>query len=237
MSTTEPSRGGRQPDRPGGGMPRPATPMVAIVIAAVAGLLGLLILKDVKDDGSGGGGSTKPAKTTTPASTIPESTVAPTTTPPLIRQGATVVVANASGIDGAAGNLTTALKTRNYVTGKPVTATVKADATVIMAKAGDTGAAAVARTLMLEMGLSGAIQPLTDSAPVKAGDLAGATVLVVLGPDKANQSLLPLGGDSTATTTPGTGTTSPKTTTTKPKTTTTKPKTTTTVKKTSTTGG
>ena len=52
MSTTDPSRTGRTGDRPGGGMPRPATPVVAVIIAAVAGLLGLLILRDVTNDSS-----------------------------------------------------------------------------------------------------------------------------------------------------------------------------------------
>lgn len=202
MSTTDPNQTGRPGGRPaGGGMPRPATPMVAVIIAVVAGLLGLLILKNVKDDGSSSGGSSKPAKTTTAPTTDPSQTTEPPTTQPvLIRTGATVLVANASGQDGMAGQLTTELTTRGYVTAKAVTSTVKQDVTTILAKPGDAAATAVAKTLLLEMGLSGTVQPLTDAAPLKEGELGTATVVLLLGKDKAGQPLPALGSSTTQTT-------------------------------------
>lgn len=202
MSTTDPNQTGRSGGRPaGGGMPRPATPMVAVVIAVVAGLLGLLILKNVKDDGSSSGG-TKPPKTTAAQTTEPGQTTVPETTAPvLIRTGATVLVANASGQDGMAGQLTTELTTRGYVTTKAVTSTVKQDLTQILAKPGDAGATAVAKTLLLEMGLTSTVQPLTDAVPLKDGELGSATVVVLLGKDKAGQSLPPIGGGTVTTTT------------------------------------
>ena len=133
MSTTDPNRAGRQGDRPGGGMPRPATPMVAVVIAAVAGLLGLLVLKNVKDDSSGGSSNT-PKTTVASSTTASDTSVVPTTTIQMIRTGATVIVANASKTDGMAGSLSTDLKTRGYTMGKPVTATVVQDTTQILAR-------------------------------------------------------------------------------------------------------
>jgi hypothetical protein len=198
-------------------MPRPATPIVAVVIAAVAGLLGLLVLKNVKDDSSGGSSNT-PKTTVAPSTTAPDSSALPTTTVQMIRTGATVIVANASKIDGMAGALSNDLKTRGYTMGKPVTSTVVQDTTQILAKVGDAAAQAVARSLIVEMGLSGIPSPLTDTAPLKSGDLGAATVVIVLGKDKAGQPLPPIGGsDTTQTSSPATQTTSatPKTTTAK----------------------
>ena len=205
MSTTDPNRTGRTSDRPGGGMPRPATPVVAVIIAAVAGLLGLLILKDVKDDSSSGSGGQTAETTTTKAGT-PTSAVA-TTTPvsTIIRTGATVVVANASGKDGAAGTLTDNLKDRGYTTGTATNGTSgKQSTTVIMVKDGDAAAARVGKALLFDMGLTGSTQSLPAEPPIKAGSLGSATVLVLLGSDKAGAALVPLGSSSPATTKPPT---------------------------------
>ena len=61
---------------------------------------------------------------------------------------------------------------------------------------GDEAALAVAKSVMAEMGLDGTPGPLAESAPVKQSDVSGATVLILLGLDKAGQSLLPLAGDA-----------------------------------------
>jgi hypothetical protein len=172
--------------------PRTATPMAAVIIAAVAGLLGLLILRNVKNDGAG---SSSPRTTTTvPPLTDATTTIPPTTLPPIVRTGATVVVANASGTKGAAGNLTTLLKGRGYTTGKAITATggTQLAVTQVLARAGDTAAQAVAQSIMTEMGLTGTPGVLDASAPVKATQVATAGVLVLLGTDKAGQDLLPV---------------------------------------------
>ena len=199
MSTTDPNRTGRSGDRAGGGTPRPATPVVAVVVAAVAGLLGLLILKDVKDDPGGGGGS--PSKpTTTKAGTPTSSGPTATTGELVVRQGATVLVAIASGEDGVAGALTTALKNRGYTTAAALTATVKRDTTLILVKDGDEQAAKVAKAILSDMGLAGPTSSLPAAAPVK-GDIGTATVIIILGKDKAGEALKPI-GSSTAPSTP-----------------------------------
>ena len=65
---------------------------------------------------------------------------------------------------------------------------------------GDDAASAVAKSIMAEMGISGEPAALDESAPLKSSDLGSATVVVVLGLDKAGQSLLPLGGDTSTVT-------------------------------------
>ena len=122
MSTTDPNRTGRT-ERPGGGTPRPSTPVVAIIIAAVAGLLGLLILRNVKDGSSGASAkTTTTSTTTTPSTSLFDTTIPGTTVPIIQRTGATVVVANASAQSGAAGALSSLLKKQGYTMGKAVTA-------------------------------------------------------------------------------------------------------------------
>ena len=207
MSMQDPNRPPRQ--RPAAAPARPATPVVAVVVAAVAGLLGLLILRNVQNDSSdtgfsGGEGTEEITDSTdfTDDSTfdsVPDSTV----TPVLVRAGATVVVANAANKKGAAGLLTDELKARGYDTGKAFTANSGTlyDTTQVLAAPGDATALAVAKTVLLEMGLAGEPGILDESAPVKQSDVGTATVLILLGLDKANQSLLPLGGESATVTT------------------------------------
>lgn len=202
MSMQDPNRPPRQRPAGAGAPARPATPVVAVIVAAVAGLLGLLILRNVQNDSgdSGFSGGTEEVTDTTDFTgdstfdSVPDSTV----TPVLIRSGATVVVANAANKKGAAGALTDELKARGYDTGKAFTANSGTlyDTTQVLAAPGDATALAVAKTVMLEMGLTGTPGILDESAPVKQSDVGAATVLILLGLDKANQSLLPLGGDT-----------------------------------------
>lgn len=207
MSMQDPNRPPRP--RPGQAAPasRPATPIIAVVIAAIAGLIGLVILRDVKSDSgnTNDGASPEVTDTTEPTSdsTFTDETIpTETTMPVLVRTGATVVVSNASGKKGAAGALTDELKARGYDTGKAFTANSGTlnDTTQVLVQPGDAAALAVAKSIMAEMGLEGTPGPLDESAPVKQSDVNGATVLVLLGLDKAGQSLLPLAGDTTVNT-------------------------------------
>lgn len=207
MSMQDPNRPPRP--RPGQAAPasRPATPIIAVVIAAIAGLIGLVILRDVKSDSgnTNDGASPEVTDTTEPTSdsTFTDETIpTETTMPVLVRTGATVVVSNASGKKGAAGALTDELKARGYDTGKAFTANSGTlnDTTQVLVQPGDAAALAVAKSIMAEMGLEGTPGPLDESAPVKQSDVNGATVLVLLGLDKAGQSLLPLAGDATVNT-------------------------------------
>jgi hypothetical protein len=193
--------------------------MIAVIVAAVAGVLGLLILRDVNNDdtpSAGTGNNSVPQRTTVPGGSGGSTTVAgsgsPTTTSAPVRSGATVVVGNASGVGGAAGNLTDALDSRGYTTGTPSNANEKRTTTVVLAKAGDPAAAAVASTLLRDLGLTGTVQPIPATNPLK--EPTTATVIVLLGPDKANKPLAPING-ATTTTTAGTGTTKAGATTTR----------------------
>ena len=202
MSMQDPNRPARP--RPGQSAPasRPATPIIAVVIAAVAGLIGLIVLRDVKSDaGNTNSDTTEITDTTEPTddTTFTDDTSVPDVTlPVLVRTGAMVVVSNASGKKGAAGALTDELKARGYDAGKAFTANSGTlnDTTQVLVAPGDEAALAVAKSVMAEMGLDGTPGPLDESAPVKQSDVSGATVLILLGLDKAGQSLLPLAGDA-----------------------------------------
>ncbi len=202
MSMQDPNRPARP--RPGQSAPasRPATPIIAVVIAAVAGLIGLIVLRDVKSDaGNTNSDTTEITDTTEPTDDTTftdDSSVPDVTLPVLVRTGAIVVVSNASGKKGAAGALTDELKARGYDAGKAFTANSGTlnDTTQVLVAPGDEAALAVAKSVMAEMGLDGMPGPLDESAPVKQSDVSGATILILLGLDKAGQSLLPLAGDA-----------------------------------------
>ena len=97
-------RGGR-----GGANGVSVSTTLSVIVAAIAVLLGFLILRDVnrdRDDVS--------APITTEAAIVDPSgevTVAPTETTTLPRSGFKVLVANASGVTGSAGQMSTAVRT------------------------------------------------------------------------------------------------------------------------------
>ena len=161
-----------------------------------------------------GGGDDDDAAATTVVTTVPvtavPTTLAPqpaaTTLPPattapeaaFVTEGAVVVVANASGIDGAAGRLTDRLAVAGFTTGA---ATNTSDtvgqftATEIHYVPGDADALAVAQSVKTVLG-GGSIElvELGSPAPTESGELGGATVLVLMGNDVADRSLEELQG-------------------------------------------
>lgn len=202
MSMQDPNRPARPRSGQSAPASRPATPIIAVVIAAVAGIIGLIVLRDVKSDaGNSNNDTTEITDTTAPTddtTVTDDSSVPDVVLPVLVRTGAIVVVSNASGKKGAAGALTDELKARGYDAGKAFTANSGTlnDTTQVLVAPGDEAALAVAKSLMAEMGLEGTPGPLDESAPVKQSDVSGATILILLGLDKAGQSLLPLAGDA-----------------------------------------
>src|SRR5262245_37598959 len=123
----------------------PVSGALAIVLAVVAVVAGFLILRSISDDGEKqfdlqSAGSAAPdgegdtASTTTPVSAVSTAPVA-TTEPPLVTDGATVIVANANGIGGSAATMSRALEAGpGYTMGEPTDAsdaTQNLDTTVI----------------------------------------------------------------------------------------------------------
>src|SRR5437870_3175894 len=99
-----------------------------VLVVVIAALLGILILKNGFDSSAtvDTGGSTA-TTSTAPATT---TTVAATTTT-VSKASFTVLVANASGTQGAAGRLTDKMKADGFTMAPPGTATAKADTTKV----------------------------------------------------------------------------------------------------------
>lgn len=159
----------------------------------------------------GGDDDTADSTTTTIAELAEATTLAPTTTAAaaaevitssstsaavsdvaLVTEGATVVVANASGVNGGAGSLSDSFGAAGFTT---VAATNSNESQLSTSKiyyvAGDDQARAVADSIKAALG-GGAIEvlELPDPAPLTdPATLGGATVLVAMGNDVAGQSL------------------------------------------------
>ena len=170
---------------------------VSVVVAAIAVLLGFLILRDINRDTSDS--AANPAGTTlapgdSSAPTLPVATTLPT------RTGFKILVANASGITGSAGQMSTALQSENFIVTQPTNADAtigKQSVTIVYYVAGyEGGATAVADILG---GVQ--IQPVATPAPVEGGSLGEAQVLVLLGTDLAGKLLPGALPDSTTETT------------------------------------
>lgn len=182
---------------------------LGIIVAAIAVLLGFLILRDINRDRDGGV-ATGPVETQ-PMSTdeVPSDStplVAETTTLP--RTGYKVLVANASGISGSAGQMSTALQAQGFIVQQPATNAAetvgKQTVTVVYYVPGyESGAAAVSQVLG-----GVATQPVASPPPVESGDLGEATVVVLLGTDLAGKLLpgaLPTADPAATATTTTTG--------------------------------
>jgi hypothetical protein len=125
---------------------------------------------------------------------VPTTTAAPTTTtttlPQVVTTGATVVVANASSVNGSAGRMTELLQAEGFELGTPTNSTEGSlGASKIYYAADDDAALAVAESLVRVFG--GVIQlvELPSVPPVESSDLGSATVLLALGDDFADQAI------------------------------------------------
>jgi hypothetical protein len=135
--------------------------------------------------------------TTTPAATVVAvtTTTVPTPTtlpvPTYVTEGATVIVANASDVNGSAGRLSERLAAVGFTT---VTAVNSTEGTLAVTKIyfdpANTAAKAVADSLQLALG-GGEITvvEVATPPPIDTADLAGAGVLVAMGNDVADKSL------------------------------------------------
>ncbi len=130
------------------------------------------------------------APTTLPP-TLPPTTVAPTTTlAPIVLEGATVLVANAAGVSGAASELTTTLLNIGFTVVDPVNAAGTEEELALSKVYFRSGAEPVATSIARLMGDVVALPMPTPPPVVGAFDgLGDATVLVMLGKDLAGKIL------------------------------------------------
>lgn len=202
MSNEQPSR-----PRRSGSSASPMGSTLAIVIAIAAVVVGFLILRSIRDDDDEGSTSTTLPTTTvdissaTTLATLPAESTTTIFTP--TTDGALVIVANSSHQNGVAGQLSTALQGQNYEMGTPTNGATKEELTRVQYKDGDAQAQAVAQSLAALMAVTVPIEvmpvPPQLQDPTTLGD---ATVLVLLGDDKAGKTLEEMANPTPETTAP-----------------------------------
>ncbi|MEM9514582.1 MAG: LytR C-terminal domain-containing protein [Actinomycetota bacterium] len=209
MSNEDPTGGTggtrRSPRQGVGGSPLGST--LSIVLAVVAVVAGFLILRNITDDGGGASVDTDPgAADTTTTLAGPTTTTEPAvTTTTLTLEGATVVVANASGVSGSAGAMTAELEAVGFTMAEATNSSERNDETLIYYDPSAAAAQAVADSVSIVMG-GPDVATVPEPPPVEGGDLGDAAVLVLLGVNQANRTLAELQGTETTETTTATGT-------------------------------
>jgi hypothetical protein len=180
-------------------------------IAVVAfGVLSLGACGDDDDDAtddSTASTTEAPEVTTAPTSALPATTMTTTTLPATptsvayVTEGASVMVTNASRIDGAAGRMTERLAAVGFTMVEPGNYSLGTlEVSQIYHDPANPQALAVAESLKSAFG-GGDIQIVEMGAPppVDGGDAKGATVLVAMGNDIADKTLEELQGITTTT--------------------------------------
>jgi hypothetical protein len=197
----------------------PVSGALAIVLAVVAVVAGFLILRTISDSGADSA-DFPPANGQTQTGDVdsgdatdssdPQNSVATlppvVTTPPLVTQGASIIVANANGEGGTAGAMSRAISTAGFVVVDPTDASSTIpdlEASVIYFDSAIPAAEDVANSLARALGGVSSIAEMPATPPTSDGSLDGATVLLMLGKDKANQTLAELAPDVAAATDSG----------------------------------
>jgi len=197
MTTEDPTAGGQPPSSGGRRSPRqgvggsPVGSTLSIVLAVIAVVAGFLILRNITDDGgSSDAGSTVE---TTVASTVPDTANATTTTtePPLVTVGATVVVANASGVPGSAGRMTDELVAVGFTTATATNATTSLEQSIVYFDPAIAAAQSVADSVARVMG-GLAVEAVPTPVPVDGASLGDAGVLLMLGTAQADKTIAEL---------------------------------------------
>lgn len=187
----------RRPSRGEGGAP--VSGALTIVLAVVAVVAGFLILRAITGDNGtadgppGGATVTQPTEDgDDPDEPTPTDPPAPTSTtePPLVTDGAIVVVANANGVNGSAGAMSELLDGAGFEMGTPTNAsTGQLATTVIYYDPSVDAAQTVAESVNRVLGGDAPISQVGTPAPTSSGEIDGS-VLVMLGNDKANTQSL-----------------------------------------------
>ena len=171
-------------ERPPAGPTRGSSPMRGVVLVAVAVVLGFFVLRAIDD--TGGGPTTaeiEAANDTTESSGDATAESTDTTAAPAARPPGEVVVlvANASGVQGAAGAQSEAIAGGGYQVLPAANAPEEVATTQVLATAGyEADAAALAAAIGAP---ATAVAGMPDPPPL---DLTGAHVLVLLGRDLAD---------------------------------------------------
>ncbi len=188
--TPTPSR--RSPRQGVGGSPMGST--ISIVLAVVAVIVGFLILNNITGDGPSADdiGSTPvdSASENTTGNSVVADTTTTTTEPAMVTAGATVVVANASGVSGSAGRMTTELATLTFEMVEPAINSTQSGltASIVQYDPSQAAAQAVAESVARSMG-GLTVEPVATPPLVEGGSLNGAGVLVLLGTDQADKTI------------------------------------------------
>lgn len=198
----------RSPRQGLGGSPVGST--LSIVLAVVAVIVGFLILNNITDDGGSGGtsegGSSVNVTTTTIDTGVTTTTTPSTTTTTLVTEGATVIVANASGVGGSAGRMTDTLSIAGFTMGDPTNATSgQIEDSIVYYDPGIAAAQDVANSVALVMG-GLVVETVPTPPPVEGGSMGDAGVLVMLGTNQADKTLDEMSGTGEAEDTTATGT-------------------------------
>jgi hypothetical protein len=165
-----------------------ANPARGLALIATAVIVGIFLLRNgFGDQGIPDSGSDTPAVTqpggdaTAPPADGSATTAAPAQTPPKAPAEVTVRVANAAGVNGAAGEWTDKISQAGYKTVEATNATPNRDTTAVIFQAGfDREAGMLAEAIGAP---SEGIVALSEPAQV---DPAGANLVVLLGTDLAN---------------------------------------------------
>jgi hypothetical protein len=152
---------------------------VALVLVAV--VIGVLLLRDAGSSStpvSASGGTTHDTKVDKPGNGANVTTTS--TTAPLDPSKVTVLVANGSGVKGAAGRISEKLKAANYVTAPATNTKTPVNASMVYFRTGYEAAANAVAKLFNPVPK---VAALPDPSPV--ANLGTAQVLVVIAADLA----------------------------------------------------
>jgi hypothetical protein len=167
--------------------------VLSIAVAVLAVLLGFFILRDLRND-SGIASSENAAPTEDVASeTTLDTMPVQTTTAPVVLTAFKVQIANASGVSGSAGLLTTEMQGKGYIVQPAINKseiTPRQTVTVVYYLLGSEAAAA---QVAQELG-GVATAPMPTPIPTETGSLGEASVLVLLGTDLAGKPLAIISG-------------------------------------------
>jgi hypothetical protein len=162
--------------------------VLSIAVAVLAVLLGFFILRDLRNDTSVASSEAGQTDESATQETTVETIAVETTTAPVALTAFKVQIANASGVSGSAGLLTTEMQGRGYIVQPAINkneATPKQTVTVVYYLLGsEAPAAQVAR----ELG-GVATSPMPTPIPTETGSLGEASVLILMGTDVAGKPL------------------------------------------------